>query len=238
MVYQSKTHCNPFKRWWILFKLERSNLKDQATELLREHITSGRIPPGSKLVEREVADSLGISRAPARDALMQLEKEGLVVSRRDARYVIQVNERDIRELYQLRLVLEKLAVRLAAENTSPSNRAALLAIVEGMEQAYLNKDNSTFTQSDVELHTLIWQQANNRHLNKTLDSMIGPIFMFVANNAEHYDWQETLDLHRELVDCINSGDADAASASMERHLANAFERSLHIVQQRHTESMK
>ena len=221
-----------------MFKLERSNLKDQATDLLREHIISGRIAPGTKLVEREVAESLGISRAPARDALMHLEKEGLVVSKRDARYVIQVTERDIRELYQLRLVLEKLAVRLAAENISARNRAELLAKVQEMEQASLLKDNPTFIRTDVELHELIWRQANNQHLKRTLDSMVGPIFMFVANNAEHYDWQETLDLHRELVTCIVSGDAEAASLSIERHLANALERSLHIVQHRQNGVLK
>ena len=91
-------------------KLLRVSLKDQAADILRDQIISGEISPGSKLVEREVAELLGISRAPARDALMQLEKEGLVVSQLDARYVIELTERDIRELHAIRLVLERLAV--------------------------------------------------------------------------------------------------------------------------------
>ena len=65
----------------VPFRLERNLLKDRAMDLLRDHIVSGRIPAGAKVVERDVAQLLGISRAPVRDALIQLETEGLVVSK-------------------------------------------------------------------------------------------------------------------------------------------------------------
>ena len=71
-------------------RLDRNSLKEQSTELLRSYIISGRIPPGTKLAERELADLLGVSRMPARDALMDLEREGLVVSRPNGRYVIRI----------------------------------------------------------------------------------------------------------------------------------------------------
>lgn len=209
-------------------KLQRLNLKDQAADVLRDQIISGQIPTGSKLVEREVADLLGISRAPARDALMQLEKEGLVISKSDARYVIELTERDIRELHAVRLVLERLAVELATRNTNPRNRAAQLATLKLMAEAITNRDRAAFARADVEGHTLIWEQADNIHLKNTLHSMIGPIFMFMANSAEFYDWEETYDLHRDLVECINSGDLAAAQSSIERHLQNSCERSVGV----------
>lgn len=211
-----------------LFKLERSLLKDQATELLRDCIISGQIPPDTKLVEREVAELLGTSRAPARDALIELEKEGLIVTKSNGRHVIELSERDIRELYQVRLALEKLAVELAIQNASPENRTALLTKLQEMKEAVARNDYSAFTMNDVEMHRLIWVQANNRHLLKALNSMVGPIFMFVARHAKCCDWNETLELHEDLVTCVNSGDVRMVLKSIERHLDNALHRSLRV----------
>jgi DNA-binding GntR family transcriptional regulator len=212
--------------------LARKSLKDQAIELLRDYIVGGSIPPGTKLVEREVADLLGISRAPVRDALMELEKEGLVVSKPSGRYVIKLTERDVRELYKVRLVLERLAAELAAQNTCPENRAALTAKLEAMRAAVAQGDRPKHVAADVEMHWLVWKQADNEHLLRMLDSMIGPVFMFVSNNADEFDWQETLHLHEDLTASVNSGDSVAAGRSIERHLDNALQRSLKILRSR------
>lgn len=212
--------------------IERTLLRDQAIGVLRDHIVAGRIPPGTKIVEREVAELLKISRAPVRDALLELEKEGLLETRPDGRYVIELTERDIRELYQVRLALEKLAAQLAAKHTTPANQAALSAKLEEMREAIARGDQTTHVAADVAMHWLIWKQADNRHLFRMLSSLIGPVFMFVANNAEAFDWNETLDLHEDLVNCINAGDAEAASTSIERHLDNALHRSLQAMRNR------
>jgi GntR family transcriptional regulator of gluconate operon len=167
---------------------------------------------------------------PVHDALIQLEKEGLVVSKPDARYVIELTERDIRELYRVRLALEKVAVELAAQNTSPANRLALCSKLEEMKKGVGDQDYRIYTQSDVDMHSLIWHQSDNRHLESILQTMIGPIFMFVAYNAERFDWNETLQLHTNLVSCISAGDAIAAVESITLHLDIALNRSLKIFQ--------
>ena len=209
-------------------RLDRTTLKAQTATLLRHSIISGKIQPGSKLVEREVAESFGISRAPARDALMQLEKEGLVISKPDARYVIELTERDIVELHQVRLALETLAVQLAAKNTNESNRLAQLQALHQMEDAIEKNDGNAFALADLDGHELIWRQANNHHLEQQLRTMIGPMFMFMANSTEFYNWQETLELHRDMVHSVNSGDREAATESIRRHLTNSRERALGI----------
>lgn len=213
-------------------RLDRATLKEQAATLLRNSIISGKIRPGTKLVERDVAEMFGISRAPARDALMQLEKEGLVISRPDARYVIELSEHDILELHEVRLALETLAVQLATRNTCTENQQAQQAVLSQMETATANQDNDAFAKADLDGHALVWQQAANRHLENTLRTMLGPIFMFMANATEYYDWQETLELHHNMVECINSGDEAAATESIRRHLANSRERALGIFQAR------
>jgi DNA-binding GntR family transcriptional regulator len=211
-------------------RLSRSFLKDQTTDVLRDHIVSGRIPPGTKLIEREVASQLGVSRAPVREALTELEKEGLIVSRPSGRYVIKLTQQDVRELYEVRFVLEKLAVELAVRNNTPENCALLDRTLQEMRDAVAQHDRAKHVEADVEMHWLVWRQAGNQHLLRMLSSMIGPVFMFVANNASAFNWEETLALHEEMVQSINAGDEAAAVAGIDRHLGNALQRSLNVFQ--------
>lgn len=213
------------------FRLTRNLLGDRATELLRDAIVRGQIKPGDKLREHRVAESLGVSRAPARDALIRLEKEGLVVSRSTGRYVVDLDERDVRELYQVRLALETKAVELATQHACPLNAAALEAKVQEMGAAVADHDSVVFARNDIETHRLLWSQAENRHLYTILSSMAGLMFMFIARHAENYDWDETLQYHRDLVACVSSGDVDAACRSIARHIEQAYSRSLRLLQQ-------
>ena len=211
------------------FRLDRSSLKDQSTELLRRQIITGRIPPGTKLVERELADLLGISRMPARDALMALEREGLVVSKPNGRYVIELDKEAVQQLFQVRLVLERLAVARAAQNRSPEHCAALQANLQRMREAIAQNERDAYVQSDLEAHQLIWQQAGNPYLLKMLNSIVGPIFMFISIHTEFQpDWQETLQLHEELAAAICAGDPEQAVRSIEAQLANSVQLSLRI----------
>lgn len=212
------------------FKLKRVLLKDRAAELIRDHIVMGHLPPGTKLVEREVAKFLGMSRMPARDALLELEKEGLIVVKCGVRCVVELSEHDIHELYQVRLILEKAAVEFATQNTSPENRIALSMKLQEMGEAFDRKDIRTFIKNDLETHLLIWRQSNNNRLFNMLKSMVGPIFMFMATNAEYYPWKETVELHQELVAAINSGDTCRSVKSIERHINSALHLSLSMSQ--------
>lgn len=211
-----------------LVKLERNLLGDQIVDLLRERIIGGRLRPGTPLVERELAAQLGVSRIPVRDALMQLESEGLVVAKSNGRCVIEITERDIHELYQVRLVLEKLAVRLAAENASEADIAALCNKAQEMQRAIADNDRLAYRRNDLETHRLIWEMSGNAHLVRTLHAMLGPIFMLVSRHADHFDWSETRSLHEELITCICAGKADGAEVSIERHIENAHQRSLKL----------
>jgi DNA-binding GntR family transcriptional regulator len=214
-------------------RLDRNSLKDQSTELLRSHIISGRIPPGTKLAERELADLLGISRMPARDALMDLEREGLVVSRPNGRYVIELNREDVEQLFQVRLVLERMAVSEAAANHTPENCAALQANLARMADAIAREDRDAYVRSDLEAHQLIWQQANNPYLLKLLGSIVGPIFMFIASHTEFQPkWQETHQMHEDLADAICAGDAARAVCSIEAQMENSVQLSHRIFAQK------
>jgi DNA-binding GntR family transcriptional regulator len=207
-------------------RLDRNLLKDQAAEALREMIIKGKISPGTKLIERELAEHLGISRMPVQIALTQLEKEGLVVTCPDGHYVIQLSRQDVSDLYKVRLLLERGAAELAAEHTNSHNAEQLSNMQKALDEAVKRKDSQAYIRIDVEMHRAIWLQANNPHLVKALNSMIGPMFMFIANSADHFDWNETLHLHQDLVNSINSGNPVLAGESITRHLDNALHRSM------------
>jgi DNA-binding GntR family transcriptional regulator len=210
-------------------RLDRNSLKDQSTELLRSYIISGRIPPGTKLAERELADLLGVSRMPARDALMDLEREGLVVSRPNGRHVIELDARAIDQLFEMRLVLERLAVGAAALNHSPQNCAALRANLAQMAAAIARNDRDAYVRSDLEAHQLIWHQANNPYLLKMLNSIVGPIFMFISRHTNFQtDWQETEQMHQDLADAICAGDAERAVRSIEAQMQNSVQLSYRV----------
>ena len=204
--------------------LDRPLLKDRAAATLREYIGSARIPEGTKLTEREVSSLLGISRAPARDALMALETEGLVVSRSNGRYVIELTEKDVHDIHVLRWTLERLAAESAASNMSEENQKSLRSALQDLESAGASGDAHDWTQADMHLHRTIWRLSDNAHLLKVLDSVFGAIFvlaernkMYGTNNLEHAFGQ-----HRELVDLILAGDGKRAGESMEAHLRRSL----------------
>jgi DNA-binding GntR family transcriptional regulator len=209
-------------------KLDRTLLKDQAAEILRDHISSGRIPEGTRLTEREVSHMLGISRMPAREALMILEAEGLVERRNDERRVVELTEQRVRDLHVVRRTLEKLAAELAAANTNEENRAVLFAKFHELEEAVATGDLTLCTKRDLAIHQAIWHQANNTYLLKVLDSMLGVIFVLAAR-VKLYGTGVTdrlLRQHRELVELIGSGNAEGVSGALDAQLRLALTNSL------------
>jgi len=207
--------------------LSRDLLNEQAADLLRDTILRGEIPPGTKLGEREVARMLGVSRAPVRDALLRLEGEGLVTSRRDGRYVIDLDREDFVELFAVRRVLETLAIRLAVASVSDSDVVRLREIMAELEKAYAAQDAATYALWDVRMHHCLWRMAKNRHLARVLHSLAGPISMTVfASASDSEGWCYRLYEHEELLAGLEARDADAAAAAMERHLDNSLSRIL------------
>lgn len=204
----------------------QNSLKDQVTELLRNQLISGKVAPATKLVEREVAEWLGVSRAPVREALLELEKEGLIESRTNGRYVIELSIKDVEDLYRVRLALETLAVDLATRNMNESNAAELSEALSKMQTAAAENDRDGFHQGDIELHRLIWKQADNPHLEKVIHSILGPIFIFIANPVKRYNLMDTHRYHEELVEGMSKGDVELARQSIARHMKDSLKKRL------------
>jgi DNA-binding GntR family transcriptional regulator len=209
-------------------RLDRNLLKDMAVEVLRDFISEGRIPEGTKITEREVSQLLDISRIPARDALMILEKEGLVESRSDGRYVVELAENDIYAIHQVRRSLEKLAVELAAANLDEEGCKVLCAKLHDLEEAVATGDAGLCAKRDMAIHREIWCQTNNQYLLRILDALAGTIFVLAArvNLYGRGSLGELLESHRKLVDLIACGDGTGAGQAIEADLEIALMDSL------------
>ncbi len=138
-------------------------------ENLRRAILQGEIRPGAVISAEQVAVERGFSRTPVREALRRLEMEGLIVMRPHQRAVVtELSKEDLREIYSLRLILEPLAARMAAENGTPEEFAEAEALWDQMVEAVARGDASTTADLNHELHRILYGASKHRRLTSTI----------------------------------------------------------------------
>ena len=208
-----------------LGELERSNLPAEIADRLRELISSGDIPPGTRLIEADVASQLGVSRGSVREALRILETEGLLESFPGrGSYVAQISERDIREVYSLRCILEEEAMRLAAENGTNEDFDRLQETMDSMLNAAKGDQPSKVTDLDFLFHHQIWEIAGHTRLKEVLEGITTQIKMYLAVQTQLYDDLATgISDHQLLLQALRKRDGERAAQAMRNHLEVASE---------------
>jgi DNA-binding GntR family transcriptional regulator len=195
---------------------------DTVRETLREAILAGRLLPGQKLSVPELARQMGVSRSPVREAILQLVAEGLAVERsRRGVVVAKFSMRDLREIYEIREVLETLAVRLAAQRIRPEQLRAMWAVLEQQHQAIESHNPQLYSQTNQQFHTLISQSSGNPRLHRILALLFGEMqlaFRTLSHSPAHTmrGHQE----HRQIVEALEARNPCAAEAAMRVHLTN------------------
>ncbi len=203
-------------------------LAEDVASRLRAAILAGHFAPGERLREEQLANALGVSRGPVREALVQLERQGLVVINRNRGAVVaQLSREDLEELYTLRLPLEELAVRRATQLATDADIAKLEAIV-GRIRASVERgvSESEAAELDLELHDLIYELARHRRLRETWETIRPQIhILLLSRNVAHGDFREMLLLsHQDIVESIRLRDEDRAVSFIREHLAGSYER--------------
>ena len=210
--------------------LDRILLKGQTVTVLRDLIISGQISAGTKITERDVAQMLGISRMPAREALMELEGQGLIISKPGRRFVIELKRDDILNLYQIRTALERLAVEAAVRNITPRSSATIEAKYQELKHAAESNDLNGFARADLEIHEAIWQISANPQLIRMLHSIIGPTFMLISNQTGMVEnYLDTLELHANLVEAICAKDIEKAMQALAVHMDDSLNLSMRLL---------
>ncbi len=198
------------------------NASVAASELIRDAIVEGRLEPGRRLKETELAHELGISRTPIREALLMLQAEDLVTATPNRGAIVRVHEAaELNDLYELRALLEGHAARRAAERISPPELEALRASCDRFA-AVPDDDIGGLVRENQVFHGLILEISGSARLA----SMVGKVIKLplVYNSYRWYSHEQTrisVEYHRRLVDAFTAGDADRAEQLMKEHVLQA-----------------
>jgi DNA-binding GntR family transcriptional regulator len=195
------------------------SMADRAYLSLREGIIGGQYPIGSRMRERELSAELDVSRVPIREAIAQLESEGLVVTQpRRGAVVRQLTLEDIDELFDVRLSLEVLATRLAADRVragaSTDRLRALMATADRVTRA---GDEQAIREANTALHLEIVTLSGNRLLGETMAPLVGRIRWLFALTSDRDPAVQCRE-HHELCAAIEAGNADLAEALAYSHI--------------------
>jgi len=204
------------------------NISAKVADELRDAIQNGRLEPGERLIERKLADSLGVSHIPVREALAKLSEEGLVerTPRRGAR-VASLSEKELQEITGLRIVLEQYVARTVQQLWTPKDDQTLRRIVRQMVAAAEKEQLESMFALDSRFHQTLWEMADNHTLLTIASQLRSRIngFLRAANSALATD--ELIAharSHEALVDALASGDPARAEAAMADHVEIAAER--------------
>lgn len=201
--------------------IEPASIRQRALHSLREAVITGQFQPGDRLVEEELSQRMGISRGPVREALRQLEQEGLVVSfPYRATEVIGVSDEEIRDvLLPIRLTLEGFAFRHALPLLDDADFAALDEMVETMRRAGERGDLAGVVDTDVRFHELVLARSKQLHCAQIWHTISPRVrAYFYRCGPRHHALTDIADEHRELVDVLRTRDLDRVLAALEPHI--------------------
>ena len=214
---------------------QKRSLADDVVECLREAIWTGNLPPGMKLREEQLAEFLGVSRGPIREALGQLEREGLVIREPNkGATVARLSREDLEEVYSLRLGLERLAVTLAVRNAEAQQLAEMQSVVGMMaaavERGITEQEAATL---DIRFHEILCQASKHKRLLNFWAILRPQIYIFfLSRNVANSDFREHIvTSHQGIFDAVRDHDETRAIRLLEEHLRDAYERILPIYPQ-------
>ena len=198
--------------------ISRTVLREQVKDVLLQRIVSGELEPGERLVETRIAQELGTSQAPVREALRDLALLRLVESEpfRGAR-VRAFDEKEMIEVYPVRASLEELAARLAAENLG-GDVSALEVEFEAMRDAVRRDDTNALVRHDIDFHRLIVEAAGNSVLEQCWKSLGVERRITISLYGTYMEPKEAAERHVRLLDAIRSQNPTAAAREGRKHV--------------------
>jgi GntR family transcriptional regulator, trigonelline degradation regulator len=192
-------------------KLVPSSLRQQIAQEIRQAILNRSLAPGERLVERELAARLGASLSVTREALIQLEMEGLIIKKPNATtHVTQLSREDVEQVFAVRRILERFAFQEAARKASAAHIQRLVELHEKAKEAA--------TAVDFQWHEAVWQAAGNQCLLETLKRVALPLFGFSAIRVatqEGFDLMHDTMTHAPLLKAIQARNPEAAAIAFD-----------------------
>lgn len=200
-------------------------LRDVVFNTLRQAILRGELKPGERLMEIQLANKLGVSRTPIREAIRKLELEGLVlmIPRKGAE-VAEITEKNLRDVLEVRCALEELAVQLACDRMDEDGISELRAAAVSFENVLESDDITQIAQADVAFHDVIYAATDNRRLIQLLNNLREQMYRYRIEYLKKKEcYQQILGEHSKLIETIAAGDKDAATKITGQHIKNQVE---------------
>ena len=196
-------------------------LRDVVFYTLRKEILQGVLKPGERLMEVKLANRLGVSRTPIREAIRMLELEGLVVMvPRKGAQVASITEKELLDVLEVRSGLEEMAVKLACRRITEEQLEELKQDSRNFEKAVRENNLRLLAEADVAFHDLICRATGNRRLMQMLNNIREQIYRYRVEYLKDENVRQALvEEHDELCRCLAAGDVEGAVSAMRSHIA-------------------
>lgn len=202
-------------------------LYQQAYEVIKKNILTGKIKPGTRLSENVLAEQLQISRTPLREAISQLKNDGLVIVDNGITKVKELNKKDYEGLYDCRIILEKRAVELVTFQIADEGIKKLERLLDEAEHSFRKGDYMETLMKNNEFHNILTNVQSNRWLVQFLNQIRSLLLLYRANSLLVSDHNvDIFQEHQMILEAIKKRDANAAVEWTESHLLNDLKRGM------------
>lgn len=198
-------------------------LREVVCETLRTAIVNGILKPGERLMEIQLAEELGVSRTPVREAIRKLELEGFVVMiPRRGTYVADLSIKDINEVYEVRTSLDVLAAGLAAERITEDELEQMERLLVQIGEYIDNNDMDKIVEADSLFHDILYRASRNDRLVGIINNLREQLTRFRSMSMSYPGrLKNTLEEHSRLVEAIAQRDPELAQQRAVEHMENA-----------------
>ncbi|RIH82869.1 GntR family transcriptional regulator [Calidithermus roseus] len=204
---------------------------DRVAQQLRERILGGQYPGGTTLRQEELAEELGVSRMPVREALRQLAAEGLLILHPHRGAVVaELSIAEIEEIYEMRAVLEPLALRLAIPRLS---KGQLGEAEDALDEAEQERDGRRLSELNWKFHAALYRPAGRPRLLSTIELLHLNVdrYMRMILTVMHHREQSDRE-HRQLLEACRAREVERASSLLERHIVEAGQRLVQFLKEK------
>lgn len=197
-------------------------LRDVVFNTLRQAILRGELKPGERLMEIQLANKLGVSRTPIREAIRKLELEGLVlmIPRKGAE-VADITEKSLKDVLEVRRALEELSVKLTCDRITKEEMRELETAAENFRKTLKSKDITEIAEADVRFHDVIYNATKNQKLIQLLNNLHEQMYRYRIEYLKKEEvYPKLLKEHKEIIARIGNGEKEAAARIVCEHIDN------------------
>jgi DNA-binding GntR family transcriptional regulator len=207
-------------------KVDKTTSTSQKVEaFIRKAIYQGRLKPRERIIEEDIARQLGCSRGPVREAVLRLERDGMIViTQRRGTFIRDIGPNDVEVVFSMRGKLEGLCVRYMREAMTAESKALVVKALHALKVAAAERDDETFLQADMRLHRTIWRLSGKLQLYRTLNFVMNPLFFMVARaySAQLNPVEDAYLNHERYIETVLTAPIGRVEREVEKYFTGLF----------------